>query len=314
MKIKVLEPLGIPQTDLEKKLTAAVGNKAELVFYPDRKTDIPTLVDRCQDADAVVLSNFPFPAEVIQASPVLKYICVAFTGFDHIDMEAAKERGIQVANASGYSTVAVAELVFGLTLNLLRKLPAADQAVRAGKNSQGLIGLELAGRTFGIIGLGHIGSQVAQIAQAFGCKVLAYNRSHKDIPGVNQVPLDQVLAESDIISIHLPVNVETRGFINANRLAQMKSSALLINCARGPIVDELALAEALRQGRLAGAGIDVFDIEPPLPEDHPLIQAPNCILTPHVGFLSLEAMYKRADIVADNLRSWLAGDPLNLVN
>lgn len=314
MKIKVLEPLGIPQTDLEKKLTAAVGNKAELVFYPDRKTDIPTLVDRCQDADAVVLSNFPFPAEVIQASPVLKYICVAFTGFDHVDMEAAKQRGIQVANASGYSTVAVAELVFGLTLSLLRKLPAADRAVRTGKSSHGLMGLELAGRTFGIIGLGHIGSQVAQIAQAFGCKVLAYNRSHKDIPGVNQVPLDQVLAESDIISIHLPVNVETRGFINANRLAQMKSSALLINCARGPIVDELALAEALRQGRLAGAGIDVFDIEPPLPEDHPLIQAPNCILTPHVGFLSLEAMYKRADIVADNLRSWLAGDPLNLVN
>ncbi len=314
MKIKVLEPLGIPQTDLEKKLTAAVGNKAELVFYPDRKTDIPTLVDRCQDADAVVLSNFPFPAEVIQASPVLKYICVAFTGFDHVDMEAAKQRDIQVANASGYSTVAVAELVFGLTLSLLRKLPAADRAVRTGKSSHGLMGLELAGRTFGIIGLGHIGSQVAQIAQAFGCKVLAYNRSHKDIPGVNQVPLDQVLAESDIISIHLPVNVETRGFINANRLAQMKSSALLINCARGPIVDELALAEALQQGRLAGAGIDVFDIEPPLPEDHPLIQAPNCILTPHVGFLSLEAMYKRADIVADNLRSWLAGDPLNLVN
>ena len=128
------------------------------------------------------------------------------------------------------------------------------------------------------------------------------------------MPLDQVLAESDIISIHLPVNVETRGFINANRLAQMKSTAILINCARGPIVDEAALAEALQQGKLTGAGIDVFDMEPPLPEDHPLLKAPNCILTPHVGFLSLEAMYKRADIVADNLRSWLAGDPLNLVN
>lgn len=314
MKIKVLEGLGIPQADLEQKLRAAVGTKAELVFYPDRKTDISSLVERCQDADAVVLSNFPFPAEVIRQSPLLKYICVAFTGFDHVDMAAVQERGIQVANASGYSTVAVAELVIGLTLSLLRKIPACDRAVRAGQTSQGLMGLELEGRTFGIIGLGHIGSQVAKLAQAFGCKVLAYNRSHKEVPGVNQVPLEQVLAESDIISLHLPVNVETRGFLNANRLAQMKDSALLINCARGPIVDAAALAEALKTGKLAGAAVDVFEMEPPIPEDHPLVQAPNCILTPHVGFLSLEAMYKRADIVADNLRTWLAGKPLNLVN
>ncbi|MPN05242.1 Hydroxypyruvate reductase [bioreactor metagenome] len=177
----------------------------------------------------------------------------------------------------------------------------------------GLVGFELEGKTFGVIGLGAIGTRVAKIAQAFGCNVIAYSRSFKRIDGVMFTELDTLLETSDIVSLHVPLNDKTRCLINKEKLALMKPNAILINTARGPVIDSDALAEALREGRIAGAGVDVFEIEPPLNPAHPLLNASNVIATPHIAFATKEALVKRAVIVFDNVAKWLAGAPQNVI-
>ena len=177
----------------------------------------------------------------------------------------------------------------------------------------GLMGEELSGKTFGVVGLGAIGTKVAKLAQAFDCRVLAYNRSEKDLDGIEMVDLDTLLAESDIVSLHVPVTNETKKLINAENLCKMKKSALLINAARGPVIDNDALAQALHEGIIRGAGIDVFDMEPPIPSDYPLLQAPNTLFTPHVAFATKESMVKRAYIVVQNLEDWLDGKQSNII-
>lgn len=313
MKIAVLEPLGISGEKLETLIRAAVGEDHQLICFPDRKTDVQTLVERCAGADAVVLSNFPFRREVMDHCPELKYICVAFTGVDHVDLDYCHRRGITVSNCAGYSTVAVADLVFGLVIALARNILPCDSRCRTGGVKDGLVGFELDGKTFGVIGAGAIGSRVARIAAAFGCRVLAYSRTKKELPGVEFVDMDTLLAESDIVSLHVPQKADTIGLIGAEELAKMKPTALLINTARGPVVDTVALAEALKSGGIAGAGVDVFDCEPPIPLDNPLFGAPNLVCTPHVAFASHQAFEKRAAIVADNLAAWLRGAPQNVI-
>ncbi len=313
MKIAVLEPLGIPFEALEEKIKSAVGDMAEVVLYKDRKEDIETLVERSKDADIVVLSNFKYPRAVMEKCPKLKYICVAFTGYDHVDMEYCRERGILVSNCAGYSTSAVADLVFGFVIDLYRNIIACNEAVRKGGTKEGLVGPELEGKKFGIIGAGAIGLRVAGIAKAFGCEVYAYSRTKKDIEGVTFTDLDTLLKTCDIISLHVPQNKETIGLINAEKIALMKKDAVFINTARGPIADSAALAEALNEGRIAGAAVDVFETEPPIDPNHPLLKAKNCIATPHVAFASVQAMYKRADTVSANLKAYLEGTPVNLV-
>lgn len=312
MKIVLLEPLGIPDQVLVDKVTAVCGDN-EIVYYNTRKEDVETLIERSRDADAVVLSNFKYPREVMEKCPNLKYICVAFTGFDHVDMEYARERGITVSNCAGYSTSAVADLVFGFVIDLYRNIIKCNEVVRESGTKAGLIGPELEGKKFGIIGAGAIGSRVAKIAQAFDCEVYAYSRTKKDLPGVTFVSLEELMSTCDIISLHVPQNSETIGMINADKIALMKEDAVFINTARGPIVDSQALADALNEGRIAGAAVDVFEAEPPIDPAHPLLNAKNCIATPHVAFASVQAMYKRADIVCANLKAYLAGEPINLV-
>lgn len=312
MKIVLLEPLGIPDQVLVDKVTAVCGDN-EIVYYNTRKEDVETLIERSRDADAVVLSNFKYPREVMEKCPNLKYICVAFTGFDHVDMEYARERGITVSNCAGYSTSAVADLVFGFVIDLYRNIIKCNEVVRESGTKAGLIGPELEGKKFGIIGAGAIGSRVAKIAQAFDCEVYAYSRTKKDIPGVTFVSLEELMSTCDIISLHVPQNSETIGMINAEKIALMKEDAVFINTARGPVVDSQALADALNEGRIAGAAVDVFETEPPIDPAHPLLNAKNCIATPHVAFASVQAMYKRADIVCANLKAYLAGEPINLV-
>ena len=317
MKISVLEPLGIPNQDLVDAIAGALEaagiQDAEIVTHEDRAEDAESLIARSGDADAVVLSNIPYPAQVMEANPNLKYVCVAFTGFDHVDMEYCRNRGIQVSNCAGYSTSAVADLVFGLVISLLRNIPQCDEAVRAQGTKAGLVGPELEGKKFGVIGAGAIGLRVARIAQAFGCQVYAYSRTPKQVEGVSFVSLEELLSSCDIVSLHVPQNASTVGLINQERLALMKPSAILINTARGPIVDSDALAEALNSGKLAGAGIDVFEVEPPVAADHPLLTAKNVIATPHVGFATVQAFQKRAVIVANNLAGFFGGNPINLV-
>lgn len=312
MKIVLLEPLGIPDEILVEKVREAAGDN-EVIYYNTRREDTETLIERSRDADAVVLSNFKFSREVMEKCPHLKYICVAFTGYDHVDMDYARERGIAVSNCAGYSTSAVADLVFGFVIDLYRNIIKCNDVVRNGGTKAGLIGPELEGKKFGIIGTGAIGSRVARIANAFGCKVYAYSRTRKNLSDVTFTDLDTLMSTCDIISVHVPQNSETTGMISKEKIALMKNDAVLINTARGPIVDSIALAEALNNGKIAGAAVDVFETEPPIDPEHPLLNARNCIATPHIAFASVQAMYKRADIVCENIRAYLEGNPVNLV-
>ena len=313
MKLVILEPLGVEQEKLlalaEEKLT----DRVEIEAYDTRVTDADALAERAKDADIVVLSNLPFRREVMERCPNLKMISVAFTGVDHVDMDYCRERGILVSNCAGYSNTAVSELVFGLALSLYRRIIECDRAVRAGKDKTGLVGLELAGKTFGIIGMGAIGTRTAQLAKAFGCRVLGFNRSLKQVEGVRMVELDELLRESDIVSLHVPLTEQTRGMIGEREIGLMKPSAILINTARGPVVDSAALAAALKEGRLAGAAVDVYETEPPIPQDHPLLSAPHVAATPHVAFATKEALYQRAVIVFDNVAGYLDGKPQNVM-
>ncbi|MBR1991515.1 MAG: hydroxyacid dehydrogenase [Bacteroidales bacterium] len=304
MKIAVLEPLGVSTDFLKEKIVAKIGTQHDLIFYPDRKEDAATLVERSQGADIVVLSNIPYRKDVIEKCPALKKICVAFTGVDHIDLAYCAERGIEVKNCAGYSTVAVADLAFGLVLSLARNIPACDRACRDGKTKDGLVGFELAGKKFGIAGLGAIGSRVADIAHAFGCEVFAYTRTPKNHPNVTLVDKETLFRTCDIVSLHTPLNDSTRGLVGEKELSWMKPTAYLINTARGGVVDTPALVDALRNHRIAGAGIDVFDMEPPIPADCQLNKLPNVVVTPHVAFATKQAFEKRALIIADNLAGW----------
>lgn len=313
MKLVIIEPLGVEDEKLLQMAKEALPESVEITYYNTRVTDTDTLIERGKDADIIAVSNLPLNADVIRGCANLKMLAVAFTGVDHIAMDVCRERGITVCNCSGYSNAAVADLVFGMIVALYRNLPACGQAVRNGKTKDGLIGFELEGKKFGVVGTGAIGLKVAAVAQAFGCQVYAYSRTKKEIPGITYVDLNTLLAECDIVSLHTPLNDGTRGLINGERLAKMKPNAVLINTSRGPVVDSAALAEALNSGKIAGAGIDVFEGEPPIPADHPLLTAKNVIATPHIGFATKEALVKRAVIVFDNIVKWMAGTPQNVM-
>ena len=316
MKIVVLEPLGVSGAYVDKLAEGLRAAGHELIYWDTKVTDTPSLIERGQDADILVVANMPLKGEVIEGCPRVKYIAVAFTGVDHVDLAACRKRGIAVSNAAGYSTNAVAELVFGLAIGLYRSIPACDQRARTGGTKDGLVGPELHGKTMGIVGTGAIGRRVAAIASAFGCKLLAYSRTEREemkALGAEYVTLEELMERSDIVSLHVPVTDGTRGLIGRELLAKMKNSAILINTARGPVVDNAALAEALENGSIAGAGIDVFDMEPPIPGDYPLLTAPHTILTPHVAFATDEAMEIRADITISNIEHWIAGDQINVI-
>lgn len=313
MKLVILEPLGVKKEKFLKIAESVLKDRVEIKYYDTRVEDTETLIERSKDANIVVLSNFQYRRHVIENCPNLKMICVAFTGVDHIDVEYCKERDITVCNCAGYSTVAVADLVFGLLISIYRNIIACDKVTREGGTKNGLVGFELEGKKFGIVGAGVIGMRVANIAKAFGCEVLAYSRTKKDIEGVRFVDLKTLLKECDIVSLHVPLSDATKGLINKENIALMKENAVLINTARGPVVDSEALAEALKNGKIAGAGIDVFEMEPPVPVDHVLFGVPNLVVTPHVAFATKESMVKRAEIVFDNIDKYLNGAPQNVI-
>lgn len=312
MNIVLLEPLGIPEEELRRH--AEPLERAGHTFHAYARTaDTAKLIEEARDADVLMLANMPLSGDVIRACPKLRFIDVAFTGVDHVDLDAARERGIQVSNAAGYSTEAVAELTVCMMLSLLRNVPQVEQRCRSGRTKDGLVGSELGGKTVGIVGLGAIGRRVAGLCRAFGCEVLGYKRHVTGEEGVPCVPLDELLSRSDIVTLHCPLNDASRGLMNAERIGLMKPGSLLINAARGPVVDSQALADALENGHLAGAGIDVFEAEPPLDPAHPLLHAPHTLLTPHVAFASKESMALRADIVFKNLESWMKGRQINRI-
>ena len=315
MKIVLLESLGIP-AELLKSYADKLEAKGHTFAAYEKNTDAQVQIDRAQDADVIMIANMPLKGEVIRACKNLKFINVAFTGVDHVDLAAAKEMGVKVSNASGYSTQSVAELALGMMLSLLRNVPQVEERCRAGKTKDGLVGTELRGKTVGIVGAGAIGQNTGRLCKAFGCKVIAYNHRPKQAAEgtIDEfVDLDTLTRESDIISLNCPLNDSTRGMFDAERIAMMKKTAILINVARGPVVDSRALADALNEGRIAGAGIDVFETEPPLDVNHPLLHTPNTLVTPHVAFASKESMALRAQIVFDSLDSFIAGKQVNVI-
>ncbi|NMA65958.1 MAG: hydroxyacid dehydrogenase, partial [Clostridiaceae bacterium] len=291
MNIVIMESLGISQEELNahKKPFEQMG----CTFRCYEKTnDIPKLIEQTKDAEAMILANMPLPAEVINACPNLKFIDIAFTGVDHVAMDAVRARNIVVSNASGYSNQSVAELGVGMVLALLRNIPQVEKRCRDGMTKDGLVGYELKGKTVGIIGLGKIGRKSAELYNAFGCRILANSRSvHADCPDyIQQVSREELLKQSDIVVLHCPLNESTRGMINSVALGMMKKTALLVNLARGPVVVAKDLMDALNNDVIAGAGIDVFDREPPLDADEPLLNAKNTIVTPHIAFATKESM------------------------
>lgn len=285
------------------------------------RTPLAQTVARCRDADIVITNKAVLNREMIQALPKLRYIGVTATGYNVVDVAAAKERDIVVTNVPGYSSPAVAQLVFALLLELTNHVGHHAQTVQDGRWQAcpdfcywDHPVIELAGRTLGIIGYGDIGSSVARIAVAFGMKVLASKREWKTPPpeGVTPASIEEIFEKSDAISLHCPLTDATKHVVNAKSLATMKPGAFLINTGRGPLVDEEALAAALNEGRIAGAGLDVLSVEPPK-DGNPLIGAKNCLITPHIGWASREARIRLIAQTAKNLQAFLDGKPLNTV-
>lgn len=304
MKIVFLEPLGLTVEAVVRACDGLKKKGHEVVVYPDRKPEMN--IERAAGADIVVESNMPLRKDFFDACQDLKMLSIAFTGLDHIDMEECKRRNIFVKNAAGYSTEAVAEETICMMIGLYRHVIENDRITRSCKGPSIAPGREIADKTVGIIGMGAIGKRTAALAQAFGCRVIAWNRTPKQVDGVTFVDKETLLKESDIVALHIALNNETRNFLTAKDFAMMKSSAVIVNAARGPVVNTDDLAEALKNGTIAGAALDVYDGEPPLNEDNPILGAPNTMLLPHIGFSSKEAFEIRLEIMIDNIEKFLS--------
>ncbi|NUR06423.1 MAG: D-2-hydroxyacid dehydrogenase family protein [Nocardioidaceae bacterium] len=290
--------------------------RAEVDVFRDHVTDPAALVERLAPYDVVVLmrERTPFPAEVVNGLPELRLLVSTGRRNTVLDVEAARARGIPVCTTDS-PVDAPGELTWALVLGLARHLVTEHGNVNGG-GWQTTVGTDLAGATLGLVGLGRIGSHAARVGAAFGMRVLAWSPSLTEeraaAAGAHAVPLDTLLAESDVLSVHVPLNDGTRGLIGARELALMKPTALLVNTSRGPVVDEAALLDALHGGRLGGAGLDVYD-EEPLPVDHPLRTAPNTLLTPHIGYVTDRTYRVFFEGVVEDIVAWLDGAPIRQV-
>lgn len=296
---------------------SSLAGEAAVEAFTDHLTDEVALVERLRPFDVVMAlrERTPFPRSLLERLPNLKLLTTAGMRNAAIDLAAATELGILVCGTTG-SGRSTMELTWGLILALLRRIPHEDRAMRAGR-WQETVGLGLEGKTLGIIGLGNIGGQVAEVARAFHMRLLAWSQNLTDeraaACGAARVSKEELLAQADIVTIHLQLSPRTRGLIGAADLARMRPSAYLINTSRGPIVDEAALVEALRGGVIAGAGLDVFDQEP-LPLGHPLLALDNVVLTPHLGYVTAETYRTFYSQTLENVRTFLAGTPHRVLN
>ena len=317
MKIVILDGHAVNPGDLSWDFLNQFG---EVTVY--ERTPAEQVAQRIADADIALINKSPITAGVLDACPDLKLICVLATGYNVVDCAAARERGIPVCNVPDYGTAAVAQFTFALLLDLCHKVAHHAQTVRDGKWCQcpdfcywDTPQMELAGKTMGIIGFGRIGRAVGKIANAFGMKVIAYNRSQCEEGKAigSYVNLEELLATADVISLHCPLTAENTGMINRETIAKMKDGAILINTARGPLIDEAAVAEALASGKLKAAACDVVSAEP-MAESNPLKTAPNCIVTPHMAWAPIESRMRIQDCTERSIRAFLEGNPINTVN
>lgn len=317
MKIVILDGYAANPGDLSWDEVKALG---ECTIY-DRTLPCD-VVPRAEGAEIVLTNKTRIEAHHIAALPQLKYIGVLATGYNIVDTEAARQHGVLVTNIPAYSTNSVAQLVFAHLLNIAQQVQHHSEAVHSGRWSHcsdfcfwDMPLLELHGLKMGIVGLGHTGMATARIALGFGMEVYAYtSKSPLQLQSeIHKMELNQLFRECDVVSLHCPLTPATQGLVNAERLQLMKPTAILINTARGPLVDEEALADALNQGKLAAAGLDVLSQEPPK-ADNPLLTARNCYLTPHIAWGSTAARQRLMQILVDNIQSFLSGHPVNVVN
>ncbi|WP_266362781.1 D-2-hydroxyacid dehydrogenase [Tellurirhabdus rosea] len=317
MKITYLDAYALNPGDLDWAPLETLG---DVTFYD--RTAPEELLARAAEADLLLVNKIRFSAETLAQLPRLRYIGVTATGYDIIDVKAARERGITVTNVKGYSTESVAQHTFALLLELAYRTSVHEASVRAGDWGRQpdfcywktpLV--ELAGKTLGLVGYGDIGRRVADIGRAFGMNILVNRRDTSEaLPeGRQYADLATVFAESDVVSLHCPMTADNRGFVNRERLSTLKPTAYLINTSRGGLINEPDLAEALNAGRLAGAGLDVLTQEPPV-SGSPLIGAKNCVLTPHIAWASREARQRLLLLAAENIKAFLEGRPKNVVN
>jgi len=286
------------------------------------RTRVDEVLERAAGAAIALINKTPLPGYILRQLPELRYIGVLATGYDVVDMETAQEQGIVVTNVPTYGTASVAQFVFALLLELCHNVKLHSDAVRAGEWAHSPDWsfwksplMELAGKTMGIVGFGRIGRQTGRIADAMGMRVIANDTYHGDEPafsGFRWASVEEILRESDVVSLHSPLFPETRGMINRGSLALMKPTAFLINTSRGPLVVDRDLADALNAGRLGGAGLDVLSVEPPT-EHNPLLSARNCLVTPHIAWATKEARSRLVDLVVENITAFMAGEPRNVV-
>lgn len=291
-----------------------------LRFYDTTKAN--QVLEHAKEAEVIVTNKVPLDEETFAKLPDLKLVLIAATGFNHVDLEAARQRNIPVCNVAGYSTSAVAQHVFALLLNLTTSVHRYNDEIQSWPQSPIFTHLhhpvsELAGKTIGIVGLGETGTAVARIAEAFGMTVQALAREGASPTNRNRIPREKFFATSDVVSLHAPLNADTKHLINAETLTLMKPDAILINTGRGALVDEPALAHALRENQIAGAGLDVLSVEPPS-SNNPLLahdlSSKNLIITPHSAWTAREARQRLLDGLLNNLETWLNGSPDNQIN
>ena len=309
-KIVILDGFTLHADDLDATLFNDFG---EVTFYERTSPDL--LIERAKEADIVITNKVPFSAATMQQLPKLKLIAVAATGYNIIDTQAAKSLGICVCNVPDYGTDSVAQHTFALLLELTNHVGKNAKTVADGAWSQAIDWcyslspiMELSGKTIGIIGFGRIGQKTAEIAKAFGMKVIYYARTYKNCDWAEAVSLEELVKKSDVISLHCPATAENTGFINQELLTKMKPSAFLLNTSRGQLIDEQALADALNNGILAGAALDVLSVEPPK-VSNPLLTAKNCLITPHNAWISKEARGRIVQTLYQNIQAFLAGKP-----
>lgn len=317
MKIVILDGHAVNPGDLSWDFLNQFG---EVIVY--ERTPVGEVAQRIADADIVLTNKSPITEQILNTCPNIKLVCVLATGYNVVDCEATKKRGIPVCNVPDYGTAAVAQFTFAMLLDLCHKVAYHAQTVREGKWCQcpdfcywDTPQMELAGKTMGIIGFGRIGRAVGRIANAFGMRVIAYNRSQCDEGKAigSYVNLEELLAASDVISLHCPLTAENTGMINTEAITKMKDGVILINTARGPLVDEAAVAAALESGKLRGFACDVISAEP-MVENNPLKSAPNCIVTPHMAWAPIESRMRIQDCTERSIKAFLDGHPINTVN
>ena len=316
MKIIVLDGYGLNPGDLNWDGFKALG---ELTVYD--RTLPSELMQRAAGAEVLITNKTLITAENMADLPELKYIGVLATGYNVVDIDAAKARGIVVTNIPAYSTASVAQMVFAHILNITQRVGYYADENKQGrwtKNADFCYWdtqlVELQGKKMGIVGLGNIGQATARIAQAFGMEVCVYSSKPQFVlpSGIKKMDLDELFAECDVISLHCPLTPDTKEMVNAERLSKMKSNAVLINTGRGPLINEQDLANALNEGRIAAAGLDVLSVEPSV-EGNPLLTARNCFITPHIAWATLEARTRLMEIAVQNLKSYLNGQIINNV-